>query len=85
MMMAITSSLLHILGIFYMDGIKVCYNGLIEFIEYVKPCYNYNDWMQLVQYMWGMQRYRVAANYIYLRVNDKNKVASIFINEIPKA
>lgn len=34
----IAPSPLHGLDIFSMDGIKVCYRGVIELIEYVKPC-----------------------------------------------
>ena len=37
----ITLSSLHGLGIFSMDGINVCYRGLIALMEYVRPCYNY--------------------------------------------
>ena len=41
---------LHGLGLFCMDGIKVSYGRCIELMEYVGPCYNYSDWMRLVQY-----------------------------------
>ena len=43
-------SSLHGLGLFYMDNIKVRYGRCIELMEYVGPCYNYSDWMRLVEY-----------------------------------
>jgi len=46
----IDPSSLHGLGIFSMDGIKVCYDGIIELMEYVGPCYIYKYWIQLFQY-----------------------------------
>ena len=46
----IAPSSLHGLGLFSMDGIKVCYNKVVELFKYVGPCYNYNDWMQIVRY-----------------------------------
>jgi hypothetical protein len=61
-----------------MDGIKVFDDEITELMEYVGPCYNYKDWMNLVQYMRGMRIYRVAANYIQLRDNDRNKGGSMF-------
>ena len=44
----IAPSSLHGLGLFSMDGIKVCYKKVVEFFKYVGPCHNYNDWMQIV-------------------------------------
>lgn len=44
----IAPSSLHGLGIFSMDGIKVCYNKVVKLFKYVGPCYNYNDWMWIV-------------------------------------
>ena len=41
-------SSLHGLGLFSMDGIIVKYNTVTKLIDYVGPCYNYNDWMWLV-------------------------------------
>ena len=69
----ITRSSLYGLGIFYMDVIIVKYNIVIELMDYVRPCYNYNYWMWLVRYMWSMQRYALTANYIQLINKDKNK------------
>ena len=46
----ISPSSLHGLGLFCMDGIKVGYGRCTELMEYVGPCYNYSDWMCLVQY-----------------------------------
>ena len=46
----IAPSLLHGLGLFSMDVIKVCDGGLVELMEYVGSCYNYRDLMRLVQY-----------------------------------
>jgi hypothetical protein len=69
----ISPSLLHGLGIFSMDGIKVFDGGITELMEYVGPCCNYRDWIKLVQYMRGMKIYRVATNYIQLRDNDRKK------------
>jgi hypothetical protein len=50
----IAPSSLHGLGIFSMDGIKVCYDGITELMEYVGPCYIYKDWIRLVQYTKSM-------------------------------
>jgi hypothetical protein len=50
----IAPSSIHGLGLFSMDGIKVKYGGLVEFMEYVGPCYNYGDWLRLVRYMPSM-------------------------------
>jgi hypothetical protein len=44
----IATSSLHGLGLFSMDGIIVKYNIVTKLIDYVRPCYNYNDWMRLV-------------------------------------
>jgi hypothetical protein len=44
----IAPSSLHVLGLFSMDGIIVKYNTVTELMDYVRPCYNYNDWMRLV-------------------------------------
>jgi hypothetical protein len=44
----IAPSSLHGLEIFSMDGIIVKYNTVNELMDYVGPCYNYNDWMRLV-------------------------------------
>jgi hypothetical protein len=81
----IAPSSLHGLGLFSMDGIIVKYNTVTELMDYVGPCYNYNDWMQLVQYMRSMRRYELAANYIQLINKDKNKGANIYIDGRPKA
>ena len=50
----IAPSPLHGLGIFSMDGIKVCYERLTELMEYVRPCYIYKEWIRLVQYTKNM-------------------------------
>jgi len=42
----IAPSSMHGMGLFSMDGITVKYNTLIELMDYVGPCYNYNDWME---------------------------------------
>jgi hypothetical protein len=81
----IAPSSLHGLGLFSMDGIKVFDGGITELMEYVGPCYNYRDWMKLVQYTRGMRIYGVAANYIQLRDNDRNKGGSMYIDGRPKA
>jgi hypothetical protein len=81
----IAPSSLHGLGLFSMDGIIVKYNTVTELMDYVGPCYNYNDWMRLVRYMRSMQRYALAANYIQLINKDKNKGATIYIDGRPKA
>lgn len=41
----IAPSSLHGLGLFSMDSIKVYYDKVAELMEFVGPCYNYNDWM----------------------------------------
>jgi len=81
----IAPSSLHGLGLFSMDGIKVCYDGLTELMEYVGPCYIYKDWIRIVQYTKSMRRYGLAANYIQLKNNDQNKGATIYIDGRPKA
>jgi hypothetical protein len=47
----ISPSSLHGLGLFSMDGIIVKYNTITKLMDYVRPCYNYNDWMWLVRYI----------------------------------
>jgi hypothetical protein len=81
----IAPSSLHGLGIFSMDGIIVKYNIVTELMDYVGPCYNYNNWMRLVRYMRSMRRYAVTTNYIQLINKDKNKGATIYIDGRPKA
>jgi hypothetical protein len=54
-------------------------------MDHVGPCYNYNDWMRLVQYMRSMWRYALVANYIQLINKDKNKGETIYIDGRPKA
>jgi hypothetical protein len=44
----VAPSSLHGLGIFSMDEIIVKYNTVTKYMDYVRPCYNYNDWMWLV-------------------------------------
>ena len=39
----IAPSSLHGLGLFSIDGIKVSYKKVVELMEYVGPCYNYNN------------------------------------------
>ena len=60
----IAPSTLHGMGIFSMDGITVKYNTITEFVDYVGSCYDYSDWMWLVQYMRSMQRNVLTVNYI---------------------
>jgi hypothetical protein len=52
----IAPSSLHGLGIFSIDEIIVKYNTVTELMDYVRPCYNYNDWMCLVWYIRSMWR-----------------------------
>jgi hypothetical protein len=75
---------MHGLGLFSMDGIIVKYNTLTELMDYVRLCYNYNDWMRLVQYIRSMQRYSLTTNYIQLINKDKNKGGTIYIDGRPK-
>jgi hypothetical protein len=84
-MYRIAPSSIHGLGLFSMDGIKVKYGGLVELFEYVGPCYTYGVWLRLVQYMPSMRRYALAANYIQLKDNNKNKGATVYIDGRPKA
>jgi hypothetical protein len=81
----IAPSFLHGLGIFSMDGIIVKYNTITELMDYVGPCYNYNDWLRLVRCMQSMQRYALTTNYIQLINKDKNKGTTIYIDGRPKA
>ena len=53
-------------------------------MEYVGPCYNYNDWMCLVQYTWSMRRYGLLANYIQLKYKAQNKGATMYMDGRPK-
>ena len=76
---------LHGLGLFSMDGIKVSYGTVIEFMEYVRPLYRYNNWLILVQYTRSMRRYGVAANYIQLVEHNENKGVTMYIDGRPKA
>ena len=62
----IAPSSLHGLELFCMDDIRVGYSRCIELMEYVGPCYNYSDWMHLVQYTRSMRRYGLSSNYIQL-------------------
>ena len=81
----IAPSSIHGLGLFSMDNIKVKYDGLVELFEYVIPCYTYGVWLRLVQYMPSMRRYALAANYIQLKDNNKNKGATMNIDGSLKA
>jgi hypothetical protein len=80
----IAPSLLHGLGLFSMDGIKFCYYGLTELMEYVGPCCIYKYWIQIVQYTKSMRRDGLAANYIQLKDNDQSKGATLYIDGRPK-
>jgi hypothetical protein len=79
----IAPSSLHGLGLFSMDGINVKSNAVTELIDYVRSCYNYNDWMWVVRYMRSFQRYALTTNYIHLINNDKNKGETIYIDGRP--
>ena len=50
----IAPSSLYGLGLFSMDGIIVKYNIVTQLMDYVGPCYNYNNWMWVVWYMQSM-------------------------------
>ena len=63
----------------------VSYNRCIELMEYVGPCYNYIDWLELVQYTRSMHRYGLSANYLQLKDRDQNKGATLNIDGRPKA
>ena len=76
---------LHGLGLFCMDIIKVGYGRCTELMEYVGPCYNYSDWMHLVQYTWSMNKYTLSENYLQLKDNDQNKGATLYIDGRPKS
>ena len=41
----IASSSLHGFGLFSIDGINFSYKNVVELMEYVRPCYDYNSWM----------------------------------------
>jgi hypothetical protein len=80
----IAPSSLHGLGIFSMDGIKVCYNGITKLMEYLGPYYIYKDWIWLFQYKKSMRRHGMDANYIHLKHNNQHKGASMYIYGRPK-
>ena len=63
-------SSLHALGRFYMDGIKVSYNKVVELMEFVGPSYDYSSWMQIVRYKKFMCRYALMENYIQQKVSE---------------
>jgi hypothetical protein len=42
---------LHDPGLFSMDGIIVKYNTVTQLMDYIRPYYNYNDWMWVVRYI----------------------------------
>ena len=84
-MYRIAPSSLHGLGLFSMDGITIKYNIVIELMDYVGPCYNYNDSMWMIWYMRSMWRYALVANYIQLINSNKNKGADIYIDGRLKA
>jgi hypothetical protein len=67
-----------------MDCIKVYDDRLNELIEYVRPCYNYTYWIQLVQYTKSMRRYDVDENYIELKQKYHNKAELVYIDRKPK-
>lgn len=67
-----------------MDGIKVCYNKVVELMEFVRPCYNYNNWMQIVRYKKSMRRYALSTNYIQQKDNDQSKRVAVYIDGRPK-
>jgi len=75
---------IHGLGIFSIDGIKMKDGGLVDFMEYVRPCYKYGYWLMLVPYIPSMWRYTVPAYYIQLKENDHNKGVTMYIDGIPK-
>ena len=68
-----------------MDGIKVCYKKVVELFKYVGPCYNYNDWMQIVRYKKSMHRYALSTNYIQWKENNHSKKFAMYIDGRPKA
>ena len=53
-------------------------------MEYFGPSYNYNDWMQLVQYTQSMHRFEFSANYLQLKDKDQNKGETLYIDGRPK-
>ena len=53
-------------------------------MEYVGPCYNYSDWMCLVQYTRSMRRYGISVNYIQLKDKAQNKGATMYMDRRPK-
>ena len=67
-----------------MEGIKVGYGRCTKLMEYVGPCYNYSDWMCLVQYTWSMHRYGLSTNYIQLKDKAQNKGAMMYMDGRPK-
>lgn len=80
----IAPSSLHGLGLFSMDDIKLNYNKLVELMEYVGPCYNFKNWMCIVQYNKSMCRYALLVNYIQCKENDQSKRLSMYIDGRPK-
>lgn len=70
----IAPSSLHGLALFSMDNIKVCYNRVAKLMEFVGPCYNYNNWMQIVKYKKvcvGMHCQQIIYNRkIMIKVNE---------------
>ena len=67
-----------------MDSIKVSYKKVVQLMEYVEPCYDYNSWMQIVRYKKNMCRYALATNYIQQKLSEQSKIVAIYINGRPK-
>ena len=67
-----------------MNDIKVNYNKFVELMEYVEHCYNYNNWMWIVQYKKSMCMYALSPNYIQCKENDQTKRLSMYIDGSPK-
>ena len=53
-------------------------------MDYVGPCYNYSDWMHIVQYTQSMHRYGLSTNYIQLKDKAQNKGATLYMDGRPK-
>ena len=49
-------------------------------MEYVGPCYNYKNWMSIVQYRRSMHMYALSANYLQWKENDQSKRLAVYID-----
>ena len=68
-----------------MDDIKGSYKKDVELMEYVRPCYDYSSWMQILRYKKSMARHALGTNYIQQNVSEQSKTTNTYIEGRPKS